>query len=206
LSAVLEAFSAREVWEGVPVPPNPLRRQLADEADRRRLAWRELRRGDRLVVDGVEVEVLHPVAPDWERQRVRNDDSLVLRLRFGAAEVLLTGDVGAAVERGLLPDAAADSDTYRVVKLAHHGSQSSTSEVFLDAYAPAIAIASLGRNNPFGHPSREVVARLASRGIPLIRTDRDGAVMVETDGREVRVSTWAGRVWRSVARRRPRPA
>ena len=114
--------------------------------------------------------------------------------------------MGASVERVLLPRVIGTDATYRILKLGHHGSQSSTSDAWLDGYAPHIAIASLGRNNPFGHPSRDVVARLGSRGIPLIRTDRDGAAIVETDGREVRVSTWTGRVWRTVERRRPRPA
>jgi competence protein ComEC len=122
---------------------------------------------------------------------VRNDDSVVIRLRYGDAEVLLTGDAGAEFERAFAPDPA--PLPLRVLKVAHHGSRSSTSEAFLSAYRPAVAVVSAGRGNLFGHPSREVLGRLAAIRAAIFRTDRDGAVTLETDGREVVLTTAAGR-------------
>ncbi len=95
--AVNATFRPREIWEGVPALRAPERRRLTQEAP----VWRELQRHDRMRVGDVTIEVLNPPLPDWERQRVRNDDSLVLRLRYGDVDMLLTGDVGAETERAL---------------------------------------------------------------------------------------------------------
>jgi competence protein ComEC len=155
------------------------------------VTWRRLQAGHQLELGGVAIDVVHPPLPDWERPRVRNDDSLVARVRFGRVEVLLTGDVGPEFESAFGRDAA--SPPIRLLKLAHHGSRTSSSESFLDAYGPAAALVSAGQDNLFGHPSPVVLARLRQRGVPVFRTDRDGAIIVETDGREARVRTWEGR-------------
>jgi competence protein ComEC len=76
------------------------------------------------------------------------------------------------------------------LKVAHHGSRSSTGAPFLEAARPRIAVISVGAGNPFRHPSPEAVARLEA-GARVYRTDRDGAVILETDGTEVRVTAWA---------------
>jgi competence protein ComEC len=197
--AIAATFRPAEVWEGTPVPRNPTRRALHDAADRRAASWRALRRGDIVTVDGVEVAALHPALPDWERQRVRNDDSLVLRLRYGDTEMLLTGDIGEEAERGLIGDL--DGRPLRLLKVAHHGSRSSSSAAFLAAYRPAAAMISVGRGNGFGHPAPEVLARLAAIPAPVFRTDEDGAIVAETDGRTMRVHTVSGRHLEITARR-----
>ena len=123
---------------------------------------------------------------------MRNDDSLVLRVREGDVELLLTGDIGQEVESSLAIER--DPRRLRVLKVAHHGSRSSSSDAFVARYAPDIALISVGRNNSFGHPVPEVLERLRGVGAAINRTDEDGAVIVETNGREVRVKTWSGRV------------
>jgi competence protein ComEC len=199
--SVAGTFHPAEIWEGIPVPPNVERRRLHDEARAQRAAWRELQAGDRIETGGVDVDALHPGVPDWERQRVRNDDSIVLRLRYGRAELLLTGDVSSEVERALPP--ADPRWPLRVLKVAHHGSRTATSPSFVDAYAPAVALISAGRANRFGHPAPEVVDRLVGGGAEVFRTDVDGAITIETDGRELRVRAMSGRTWRM--RTWPRP-
>jgi competence protein ComEC len=192
--SVADVFRPAEIWEGIPVPSNVERRRLLDEARAHHAAWRELRTGDRVETGGVEVDVLHPGQPDWERQRVRNDDSIVMRLRYGRAELLLTGDISSEVEREL--PAADPRWPIRVLKVAHHGSRTATASSFVDAYAPTVALISAGRANRFGHPAPDVVARLAGRGAQVFRTDEDGAITVETDGGELRVRAMSGRTWR----------
>ena len=135
---------------------------------------------------------------------MRNDDSLVFRLRYGNLEVLLTGDIGAPVEGDLAaPDA--DRRAVRVLKVAHHGSRGSSSNGFVGAYRPWAAVVSAGRNNPFGHPAPEVLARLDAVRATTVRTDRDGAVMIETDGRAISMRTWTGRRWQVSVAPRPPP-
>ena len=91
---MLRSFRPRAIWEGVAVPPHEPLRWLSEAADRIGAEWRTARAGDHLRVSGVEIHTLHPPRPDWERQRVRNDDSIVLAIRMGKVSVILPGDVG----------------------------------------------------------------------------------------------------------------
>jgi competence protein ComEC len=99
---------------------------------------------------GLRVRVLHPPEPEWERQRVRNDDSVVLEVTYGHVAVLLLGDVSAGIERSLVPQLT--PAPVRILKVAHHGSRTSTSQELLDAWRPQVALISAGRGNAFGHP------------------------------------------------------
>jgi competence protein ComEC len=196
VAAVTREFAAREVWEGVPVPRDANRAALREAIEGRALVWRQLTRGDRWEAGGAVVSVLHPPEPDWERQRVRNDDSIVLRVRHGPLDVLLTGDVGVDVERALPLGRDDERGAIRVLKVAHHGSRTSTAAELVDAYRPWAAVVSAGRNNTFGHPAPDVIARLEDAGATVLRTDRDGAVLIESDGESVSMRTWTGRAWR----------
>ena len=178
------------VWEGVPVAGVPVLDVVRRAAATAGAEWAPSRPGRQARVAGVDVRVLHPPAPDWERRRPRNDDSVVLELRLGAVSLILPGDVGPAVE-ATLADALSPS-ALRVLKAAHHGSRTSSTGAFLDAVRPAIVLASAGRANRHGHPDPAVVARVRERGAALYRTDRDGAIAIDTDGRRVRVTTCAG--------------
>jgi len=191
-TAVASTFTPREIWEGVPVPREAERRRLMHASP----VWRQLQRHDRLRIDDVIIEVLNPPLPDWERQRVRNEDSLVLRLRYGDVELLLTGDAGAETERVLASNSLdGEHAPLRILKVAHHGSRTSSSAAFIEKFAPQVALISAGRANPFGHPAREVVERLGAIGARVFRTDRDGAAVIETDGRSVTVRSMRGRAW-----------
>jgi len=190
-TAVLRDLTPREIWEGVPVPRDELRRELLEDAVRRSVSWRQVQAGDRVMLGPATVIAHHPPPPDWERQKVRNDDSLVLELRVGEVSIVLPGDAGADIERsiaGQLEPAAV-----RILKLAHHGSRSSSSWEFVEALRPAVAVVSAGRGNPFGHPAPAVLARFRAIGAQIFRTDEDGAVVLETDGHLVRLRTYTGR-------------
>jgi competence protein ComEC len=189
--SIVREFRPREVWEGIPVPRFEPLIALRINAQSSGARWANVYRGDRVTVDGVEVVARHPAPADWERQRVRNDDSLVLELRWGDVSVVLTGDIGKAVERDIA--AAIPPARVRVVKVPHHGSLTSSTAVFLAALQPRIAIVSAGRSNHFGHPVPEVLERYRAIGAEVFRTDQDGAVRVETDGRSIGVRTFTGR-------------
>jgi len=170
--AIVREFRPREVWEGIPVPRFEPLAALRVDAQAVGAHWRNVYRGDRLSVDGVDVEAVHPSPADWERQKVRNDDSIVLDVRWRDVAVLLTGDIGREVERTLgegIPPAP-----LRVLKVPHHGSLTSSSPEFLQAIQPRIAVFSAGRANHFGHPAPQVLQRYRDIGAAIFRTDQDG--------------------------------
>jgi competence protein ComEC len=134
---------------------------------------------------------LHPPPPAWERQRVRNDDSVVLDIRLGSVSIVLAGDIGKEGEHAIL--SALEPGRLTVLKAGHHGSATSSTPEFLAALRPAAVIFSAGRDNRFGHPHPAVVARFEAMGTAIFRTDRDGAVFVETDGEQVEIRGWTGR-------------
>ena len=184
-------FRPFEVWEGVPVPPHAATRALRALADAAGTPWRTLQPGDRLGFGKVDLIVHHPPHPEWERQRVRNDDSQVVELLYGGVSFVFTGDIGREAEQAIASRFAAVP--VRIVKVPHHGSATSSSQQLLDALRPDIAVISAGRGNPFGHPVLPVLERYRHIGAAIYRTDVDGAVSVETDGTTVRVRTFTGR-------------
>ena len=136
-------------------------------------------------IGGVRIQILHP--PCGQTGLDTNDASLVLRLSHGEVDFLFSGDVERAGERALLArPARLESD---ILKVPHHGSRSSSTQPFLQAVSPQVAIASLGHNNRFRFPAPEVVERYERQGVKLLRTDQVGTVTVRSDGKSYRVET-----------------
>jgi competence protein ComEC len=189
--AIVRDFMPREIWEGVPVTAHAPLVALRRLADRDRVPWRVLQRGDRVSIDGVSIRTLHPPLADWERQRVRNDDSVALEVRQGDVSIVLPGDIEAAAEQSV--SAALEAVDLRLIEAPHHGSASSSTEVLLDAARPRAAVISAGRGNRYGHPHAVVLERLGARHVDVYRTDRDGAVVVGVAGGGLRVETFSGR-------------
>jgi competence protein ComEC len=138
---------------------------------------------EKRVINGVEVEFLHPTenGPPLDT----NNNSLVIRLSYGTRSFLFTGDIGTVAEK-LLTEGDIRAD---VLKVPHHGSRASSTGAFLDAVSPEVAIVSAGWKNVFGLPHGEILERYSTRGISLLRTDMHGAVTIETDGVELRLTT-----------------
>ena len=113
-----------------------------------------------------------------------NDASIVVRADFGECSFLFTGDAEEAAEEEMLASSRALLDC-DVLKAGHHGSATSTSEAFLAAVTPDIAVIEVGRDNDYGHPAAALLDRLAD--MRVLRTDRDGTVVVETDGKTLAV-------------------
>ena len=193
-TTVVREFKPREVWAGVPVTGHAPLDLLRATAVATRTPWRWLQRGDRLESGAVELRVHHPPLPDWERQRVRNDDSLVLEVRYGAVSVWLTGDISGAVELEILD--AIDPRRVNVLKVPHHGSLTSSSPEWVRRLRPAAVLVSAGRGNLFGHPAPAVLHRYEAVGAALFRTDQDGQIDLVTNGTFVEINTFTGRRWR----------
>jgi competence protein ComEC len=191
LPAIIREFRPREVWEGIAVPSFEPLTALRVQTQALGARWANVYAGDRIRVDDVDVLARHPMPADWERRRVRNDDSLVLDLRWRNVSVLLTGDVGKGVERSL--EEGVPPPALRILKVPHHGSLTSSSVDFVRRLAPQVAVVSVGRGNHFGHPAPDVLDRYHDVGAAIFRTDRDGAVTLETDGRSIELQSFAGR-------------
>ena len=187
---VVDDFAPGHVWLGVRVAGHSPTEALVARAARHHIPIDDRREGQTSVLGAVAVRVLNPPTPDWERRRVRNDDSVVLEVSCGDVALLLTGDIGADVERAIIPQLV--PARVRILKVAHHGSRTSSSAELLAAWHPDIAVISVGRGNHFGHPAPEVIERLAAIGARIYRTDRDGEVTIDTDGRAVTVKTFVG--------------
>ncbi|WP_406805433.1 DNA internalization-related competence protein ComEC/Rec2 [Burkholderia semiarida] len=168
-SAVYAATDVRQLLAGI-APRHRLWReaQAAGVADRLPCAA-----GQRWTWDGVVFTMLWP--PDGVGTGSSNGQSCVLRIDAGGTSALLTGDIEAAAERRLVADAR-DALPAQILVVPHHGSRTSSVEPFLDSVGPRVAVFPVGYRNRFGHPHRTVLARYEARGIPLPRTDRDGAV------------------------------
>ncbi len=119
-----------------------------------------------------------------------NETAIVLQLIFGANKFLFTGDITSKVEQKMIDYYGSASSTKSilasdVLKVAHHGSKTSTSQNFISQVNPQIAVISLGRNNKYGHPSAEVLNTLQGFGIKVMRTDEKGDIWMKSDGETI---------------------
>ena len=188
LHAVLENFEVGELWVGRHVALPSFEALLA-EAQRRGVRIVRRHRGESFEWGGATGLVLWP-EDTTNAAQVSNDDSLALRLDYRRNSFLLPGDIQRPVEQDLvLRDDPLDVD---FLKVAHHGSRTSTTGAFAAACTPSVAAISVGEFNPFGFPNQEVLERLKASGVRVLRTDRDGAVTATSDGTTLRVRTHAG--------------
>jgi competence protein ComEC len=187
LRSVLQNFRVRELWIGGD-EQTPALASFLEEARSRGVTIVHEKRGDHFKWGGTEGEILWLADPS-PAPAASNDDSIVIRLTDGSLHFLLSGDIEKRVEATLInqhePLAA------EFLKVPHHGSKTSSTGPFLAAVAPRFAVVSAGEANPFGHPAQVVLERYQQAGTRLLRTDHDGAVTATTDGRTLKVHTFA---------------
>lgn len=138
--------------------------------------------GDTFNFGSATVKIL---APNSEKYDSLNDYSVVLHLTFGETSFMFTGDAEKKSEYEILakyPESELKSD---VLKLGHHGSSTSNSDAFLAAVDPTVAVAECGVDNDYGHPHREIVKALEKLNIKFFRTDKDGSVIILSDGKNI---------------------
>src|SRR6185295_9032542 len=138
--------------------------------------------GDVIHFGDVTVSVLWPLSGS---EKSENNDSVVLGIQYGERTILLTGDIEQAAERSLV--ASQQQLHADVIKVPHHGSKTSSTEAFVAATSPPIAIISVGRTSRFGHPHKEVVERWKSSGTTVLTTGNSGTITVTTDGHELTI-------------------
>ena len=181
LPAVLRNFHPDELWVG----NNPrfgAYNALLDEAAGLHVRLRQLRAGDALTFGGTQIAVLAPFRDYQPGPEPTNNDSLVLRVAYGATSVMLEGDAEAPIEQAMLAEPGLQST---LLKVGHHGSVTSTRPEFLARVAPQWAVISCGLHNRYGHPREEVLEELQAAHIRTFRTDINGATCFRLDGKVV---------------------
>jgi competence protein ComEC len=172
MGAVLRDMRPRELWISIEPAHAPAMRALLEEADTLGITIRRFHAGDAFSWGGLRANVLSPELGYANGGTAKNDDSLVIRLAYGKGSVLLEGDAEAPSEAAmLLHDRVAQST---LLKVGHHGSNTSTGAAFLAAVDPREAVISVGTHNTFGHPRWEVLDRLEGAHVQTWRTDREG--------------------------------
>ena len=186
-AAVMRGLPVGRLVEPGMAVGSPVYLETLRTAEARGVTWNAARQDRKLQVDGVELTFLWPPLDILDAPDDANDISAVVLLRYGEFSAVLTGDAPAFVEEAL---AARYGDQLRadVLKAGHHGSATSSSDVFLDVVRPSLVVLSCGRRNRYGHPSPAVVERLERRGVEIGRTDQEGTVTVRVEP--------GGRAWR----------
>src|SRR6266481_742243 len=188
LLAILENFRVAKPWIGREVSIPALAR-LEELARKRQIPVEHALRGKSFHWDGADGDFLWPeIISEEVAPSEKNNDSLVLRMHYGNEMFLLPGDAEKKVEREILFENSAEAVRADVLKVGHHGSKNSTMPEFLAAVQPRFGIISAGEDNIFGHPSPELLERLENAGVRILRTDRDGAVHVLTDGTRLEIT------------------
>ncbi len=145
-------------------------------------------RGDFFNVGGARIEVMYPEKGESAEKVSENNKSVVLRVIYGNKKFLLTGDIEKETEAALL--ATPEFLQADIVKVAHHGSKTSSTQEFINRTKAEIAVISVGNDSPFGHPHREVMERWENSGARILRTGSRGTISISTDGENLEVKTF----------------
>jgi len=181
MPAILKDFRPKELWIGVLPPSRALDRLIAEA---QALGIKVVRHweGDEFELGGAKVDVLFPPQSWSVGLEPRNNDSMVLQVSYGGTSVLLEGDAEKAVERRI---ASLHHPKADLLKVGHHGSNTSTTPEILQSVKPSFAVISVGFRTSFGLPKADVLQRLQDSGVHVYRTNLNGAVTFYLDGRSV---------------------
>ncbi len=191
LPLLLERYRVGRLFEPGMTGPGPAYAALETALSLRGMHSTPLSTGDRFALDGVSFRVLWPDPGSVPRAPPDtgtgiNNVSIVLLGAVGSQRFLLTGDIEEEVDPVLVARGLPHVD---VLKVAHHGSRTATTDALLSAIDPAVALISVGARNTFGHPTPETLARLVAHGVATYRTDLDGTLDVTLDGHALSVRT-----------------
>jgi competence protein ComEC len=184
-ASVLSAMHPRSYWDAAFAGGAETYIGSLSVAREKGIEWRRVHPGDSIQVDGVTVSFLAPDSLWTVGLKDPNLASTIAVVRYGMVRFLLVGDAERAEEDWLLAHhAELHAD---VLKVGHHGSSTSSSDEFLAAVHPALAVISVGAGNKYGHPSADVIRALALVGAEVLRTDEAGTIVVRSDGVRIEV-------------------
>ena len=178
MAAVVENFHPRELWIGQD-SHDPAVADLMNVVKELKVGIVPRHAGDNFELGGATFGVLAPETANCARGQ--NDESVVLKVSYGATSMVLEGDAEKPTEQKLAKEISGSD----LLKVAHHGSATSTIPELLTAMRPRFAVISVGSHNSYGHPRKEVLQRLQNANVSTFRTDLDGAVTFYLDGKSV---------------------
>lgn len=157
---------------------------MLDALERKNLKYIVPKVNDKLSLNNSNINVIYVGSDESDI----NDSSIVLKLNYFSNSFLFTGDLGSNKEKEILNSGA--NIKADVLKVGHHGSSYSTASLFLDKVNPSFAAISVGKNNIYKHPASSTLEKLNKRGIKVYRTDLDGTILFESNGKDISVSTF----------------
>ena len=183
LPAVFDTYDVEEIWHNGDSTSSQIFGTFTSKMDAEGAGIHKAERGDTISLGNLTLDVLHP-APSLCDDC--NNNSIVLALHFGEVDFLFTGDAEKEAESemaslGILPDVD-------ILKVGHHGSDTSSCSSFLSCVEPEVAIYSAGEGNRYGHPCADTLSRLSACGAEVYGTDVNGTVVITTDGTTYEVS------------------
>ena len=140
-----------------------------------------VQKGERINIEkGLYIDILWPNEKDMIADNWINNNSLVFKLVYKDFSIMFTGDIEEEAEKAILEQYSNNINKLQanILKIAHHGSKTSTTENFLKTVSPKIALIGVGKNNNFGHPNEQVIERLKENGVKVYRTDTDGEISI----------------------------
>lgn len=191
--SLFRSLSPEEFWDSAFPQGSEIYLKALQAARDAGVEWKRVHAGDIVAIDGVTIRFLAPDSAWTSSLSDPNEASTIAKIEYRDASFLLTGDAEREEEAWLLRHVRGDLEA-DVLKVAHHGSATSSGDNFLRAVNPSLAVISVGADNLYGHPSMDVLAGLSRVGALTLRTDQSGTVVVRTDGHRI-VAEAGGRTW-----------
>jgi competence protein ComEC len=186
MQAVLKNFTVKKVLDSGMPHTSVTYEKFLETIERQKIPYATARTGDVLnPAPGLSLIVLN--APDASNGQDLNEASIVVRVSYGQMNMLFEGDAGSATEARMLSSGLPVQS--QILKVAHHGGPHSSSSAFLERVSPEVAIISAGAGNQYNDPADETLERLGATGAIIFRTDRDGSIIIRTDGMKFSVVT-----------------
>jgi competence protein ComEC len=192
-TSVLRLLHPRIFWDAAFAQGSQVYANSLRAAEHSGTRWMRVHPDDTMRVDGVLIRFLAPDSAWTASLSDPNEASTVASVEFGSTRFLLMGDAERDEEAWLVNHASSDLPA-DVLKVGHHGSSTSSTEVFLNAVRPSLAVISVGADNLYGHPSADVLASLSRVGARTVRTDRVGTIVIHSDGKRVTYQA-GGETW-----------
>jgi competence protein ComEC len=186
LPAIIDNFHPDQLWTGAN-GKSPVWQDLRARALSKHVRIDSMHAGRNFDFGGAHIDVLAPLVDYQPGDVGKNNDSLVLRITYGRHSFLLTGDMEKQIEAELWSQGKLQHCD--VLKVPHHGSKTSSTELFLESVRPEFAVISDGFENSFHHPNPEVLTRYREHHAAILRTDQLGLITIRSDGRRFTLAT-----------------
>ena len=177
----MEELTVKQVIISKQIENSENYQRLKEITNKKKIEIGIVNKGDRIIIENnVYIDVLWPYDKKLLRKNGLNNNSIVCKFYYKDFSMLFTGDIEEQAEKLILQEYKNNIKLLEstALKVGHHGSNSSTTETFLEKINPRFALIGVGENNIFGHPNDEVIKRLEDRNIKIYRTDLMGEVFI----------------------------